>query len=451
MMPYILDIALDHIVPDPDNPRSGEPEGIDELAANIEAVGLLNPINVRVYQPGAEGETVYMVAAGHRRLAAVQKLGWTMVPCTLVKTANRAQLALSENIMRQAMHPVDEYRAFAKMKLEGLSLRKIAKHFSINERTVRQRLALGKIIPEWLDLWRKDKVEEEAAKLLAQIPVERQREVWDTLVGGAEIIDPVDEFDLRNLVGDDRMTPEHQSVRFIGLNAYLKAGGKTDKDLFGEREYIRDPKLVKQLIANFRHAKQIEFEVAGYRKVLWWDDEEAKNIWETRTAKHDAPRTPDEKAKMDVVLSLGHEPGMVVQRWYIDKPIPWELKDALFKVAQHKAQELVDDGMGHQEACDLVSQVIKAIEKPKVLAILTAEASAQASAEVEAAKLIESPRAFAERIKDQAPEIADVILEAEDALDDEPDHEWIKGEEEVDDLEVPEFLRRSPNGPAAAE
>ena len=90
-MPMIHDIALDHILPDPENPRSGEPEGIEALAANIGAVGLLNPINVREIGPIAppDGHDYdvpgYMIVAGHRRYEAAKQLGWKTIPCTIIK------------------------------------------------------------------------------------------------------------------------------------------------------------------------------------------------------------------------------------------------------------------------------------------------------------------------------------------------------------------------------
>ena len=57
-----IDISM--IDPDPDNFYSLE--GMEELAGNIELIGLQQPIRVR---PGEDGH--YIIVSGHRRRAAI--------------------------------------------------------------------------------------------------------------------------------------------------------------------------------------------------------------------------------------------------------------------------------------------------------------------------------------------------------------------------------------------
>ena len=66
----ILDIPMDQIEPDPDQPRQVfEPVALRELAASIRADGLLQPIAVR---PSTTGRTPYVIAVGERRWRAHQ-------------------------------------------------------------------------------------------------------------------------------------------------------------------------------------------------------------------------------------------------------------------------------------------------------------------------------------------------------------------------------------------
>jgi ParB family chromosome partitioning protein len=74
---------------------------IAELADSIKAVGLLHPIVIT-----ADGELV----AGGRRLAAVQSLGWTETPVTVVDLTNASDVLraeLEENTCRKSLSPME--------------------------------------------------------------------------------------------------------------------------------------------------------------------------------------------------------------------------------------------------------------------------------------------------------------------------------------------------------
>ena len=75
--------------------------GVDELAGDIRKNGLINPVTVM--ETGEDGS--YQLLAGLRRLRAVQSLGWTEVPATVVppKDAEAAlRIEYSENVQREA-------------------------------------------------------------------------------------------------------------------------------------------------------------------------------------------------------------------------------------------------------------------------------------------------------------------------------------------------------------
>src|SRR3546814_2670265 len=69
----------------------------------------------------ANGDGAYDVIAGGRRLAALKALqaegklpADCLVPC-FIRTESAAELSLAENIVRQAMHPADQFEAFAEI------------------------------------------------------------------------------------------------------------------------------------------------------------------------------------------------------------------------------------------------------------------------------------------------------------------------------------------------
>ena len=73
----------------------------------------------------ADGEH-YEVVAGGRRLAAFKLLAkkrriakeWE-VPCLLVADASARTVSLTENVQREAMHPADQFEAFAALVERG--------------------------------------------------------------------------------------------------------------------------------------------------------------------------------------------------------------------------------------------------------------------------------------------------------------------------------------------
>jgi ParB family transcriptional regulator, chromosome partitioning protein len=70
--------------------------------------GLLQPILVR-----STGESFELVA-GSRRLAACRQLGWRKIPAQIVELSDQEafEIALTENIARKSMDPVEEALAF---------------------------------------------------------------------------------------------------------------------------------------------------------------------------------------------------------------------------------------------------------------------------------------------------------------------------------------------------
>jgi ParB family transcriptional regulator, chromosome partitioning protein len=129
-------IALDAIQPSPRNPRRRLPD-VDELAESIRAYGLLQPVVLRP----VDGH--YEVVAGHRRLAAVQALGWLDVPA-LVRDADDGDaflLTLVENLQRSDLSAREESRALETLVRErGWSTRQVADAIKRSPAYVSKRL-----------------------------------------------------------------------------------------------------------------------------------------------------------------------------------------------------------------------------------------------------------------------------------------------------------------------
>lgn len=142
-------IPHNQIQASPLNPRkSFSPEGITELAASIQAEGLLQNLVVR--KVGDKFPT-FEIAAGERRWRALQHLIATgvlpedhPVPCRVADLTDLEllQLATSENMNRADMSPLEEARAFQQMLALGSDVDTISAETGLSVPTVRKRLAL---------------------------------------------------------------------------------------------------------------------------------------------------------------------------------------------------------------------------------------------------------------------------------------------------------------------
>lgn len=138
-------VPVTSLHPDPDNPRDDLGD-IAELADSIREGGLLQPIVARQ----RAGQLI--IVAGHRRLAAVQHLGWDSVDVVVTRDMRPDEVLAAmiiENGQRRDLDPIEEARAFARLKkLQGLTSRELAERIGRNQPFVDGRLRLLDLPPE---------------------------------------------------------------------------------------------------------------------------------------------------------------------------------------------------------------------------------------------------------------------------------------------------------------
>jgi ParB family chromosome partitioning protein len=111
----VLDVAIELIRPNPDQPRRAFNESeLDELAGSIRERGVLQPILVRPL-PGQLNE--YQIVAGERRWRAAQKAGLRAIPALVRDLADHEvmEVALIENIQRADLNALEEARGYQAM------------------------------------------------------------------------------------------------------------------------------------------------------------------------------------------------------------------------------------------------------------------------------------------------------------------------------------------------
>ena len=110
---YFEEVAVGSITPNPRQPRrTFDEEALEELAASITEVGLLQPVVVRKL-----GEGNYELVMGERRWRASQRAGLEYIPAIVRETPDTDMLrdALLENLHRQQLDPLEEAAAYQQL------------------------------------------------------------------------------------------------------------------------------------------------------------------------------------------------------------------------------------------------------------------------------------------------------------------------------------------------
>jgi ParB family chromosome partitioning protein len=110
---YFEEVAVGSITPNPRQPRQTfDEEALEELAASITEVGLLQPVVVRKL-----GDGKYELVMGERRWRASQQAGLEFIPAIVRETPDTEMLrdALLENLHRQQLNPLEEAAAYQQL------------------------------------------------------------------------------------------------------------------------------------------------------------------------------------------------------------------------------------------------------------------------------------------------------------------------------------------------
>lgn len=242
---------------------------IAALAEDIAACGLKqNLVVVPAHFSTAETEEnfgdKFEVIAGGRRYQALRLLSDAgriehdfPVPVLVEPRGEASQTSLSENLHRVAMNPADEFLAFSKIvadrehegETSAEAIASTAKRFGVTVRHVEQRLRLAALAPEILAALRDGTITLDSAKAYAgttdhalQLKVFADQAKSNFRPHAASIVR--DALRQRSLSLNDRL------MKFVGIEAYRAAGGRTETDLFmgtdGE-ERATDVALIEQL------------------------------------------------------------------------------------------------------------------------------------------------------------------------------------------------------------
>ncbi len=262
-------IAVSRLEKSPLNARrTAAKVGIMELKASLLAHGLMQNLVVT-----DTGDGTYRVIAGGRRLEAIHSLQAEgklpkdfAVPCQVVTESHALEMSLAENTVRLAMHPADQFEAFAALIDQGESASDVAQRFGVEESLVLKRMKLARIAPDLLQEYREDGLTLEC--LMAFTVTDdhrRQLKVFKSLQDWQKD----DPKAIRAALTEKMVEASDKLARFVGLNAYETAGGSTRADLFGDEVYLEKPEVLQRLAEQKLDSirKQLEAEGWGWVEI----------------------------------------------------------------------------------------------------------------------------------------------------------------------------------------
>jgi ParB/RepB/Spo0J family partition protein len=144
-----MEVALTKIYPNPDQPRKVfDKDALQELAASIKELGLIEPIVVVERQAGPGR---YMIVAGERRWRACTLAGLTSAPVRIVEADGPqiAEMALAENVQREDLLPLEEARAYQALLDNGHTIHSLSQKMGIHPWKITLRTNLLRLDPKF--------------------------------------------------------------------------------------------------------------------------------------------------------------------------------------------------------------------------------------------------------------------------------------------------------------
>lgn len=200
----VLRIPSDMVEENPWQPRmSFDQEALEELAASIRTLGLIQPITVRKTAGGR-----YQIISGERRFKACRMAGMSMIPAYVRAADDQGMLemAIVENIQRENLDPIET----------AMSFQRLMDECSLTQETMADRV--GK---------KRSSVANTLRLLKLPVKVQHDLKVGLLSVGHAKVLLAVDDPQLQEQLCDLAIR-EGLSVRELedAVRKLSKAGGR---------------------------------------------------------------------------------------------------------------------------------------------------------------------------------------------------------------------------------
>jgi ParB family chromosome partitioning protein len=306
---------------------------LDTLAADIARRGLLQSLTVRAQRDADGAETgLYEVPAGGRRFRALQMLvkqrrmtKTEPVPC-IVRVddlISAEEDSLAENTHREALHPLDQFRAMQQLVTQGTDIETVAATFMVTPAVVKQRLRLASVSPKLHEVYADDGMTlEQLMAFSVSEDHERQVQVWDLLQSSYN----KQPYMIRAKLTEDSVRATDKRVRFVGLDAYVAAGGYVLRDLFEDDQggFLQDVALLDRLVDEKLKAEGARIGEGGWKWIAVAVDFPYDYDDDMRVIDGDQPEmTEEDEARL---ASLREEAEALEEEWSGAGDVPGEVE-----------------------------------------------------------------------------------------------------------------------------
>jgi ParB family chromosome partitioning protein len=201
------DIPIELIDSNPFQPRTSfDEQSLDELAASIQKLGIVQPLTVR-----ETGNGRYQLIAGERRLRAARRAGITHIPAYIRTADDRAmlELALVENIQREDLDAIEVAISFQRLIEEcNLTQEELSDRVGKQRSTVANYLRLLKLPAEiQLGIKNKQLMMGHARTLINIEDPKKQINIYYKIIDGELSVRQAEEL-VRQLQSDKLKDPE---------------------------------------------------------------------------------------------------------------------------------------------------------------------------------------------------------------------------------------------------
>lgn len=168
------------LVENPDRARRSKssPQSDALLLATIKAVGIVQP---PVVAPQADGGNGFVIHSGHRRVKQAIAAGLEEIAVLVDEPTDDggAMRSMVENIARENLNPVDQWRAIERLVALGWTEEAIAVALALPIRQIKKLRLLANVLPAMLDYMAKgDMPDERQLRTIAAASLDEQKEVW---------------------------------------------------------------------------------------------------------------------------------------------------------------------------------------------------------------------------------------------------------------------------------
>ena len=302
---------------------------LGDLVESIRSHGLLE--NLIVQQAAAGAKTPFRLVAGFQRVRALRELmkqkhftrDDTFACLVIPDGANAAEIALAENTARTAMHAADQALVFRNLiEKDGMDITGIAARFNTNERQVRRALAIANVHKDILKDYRNREINYDIVKAFAGIkdPTE-QLTVYRKIQEHNWSMNPQA---VKSFLSNARESVFSNELLFVGMQAYIDAGGQIEEDLFADKPkdalYASNPELIKALI---------DKKLAGYAEKFngkwnWIKTSQDMNSYDIKTKYDSIPPVKISERMLTSARSLSQDVSSLTQKLYNDSDISME-------------------------------------------------------------------------------------------------------------------------------